>query len=50
VVVISYVVYGGYILLAERSRRLLSSPSASKLFKRTTGALLIGSGIAVAVR
>ncbi|HWA47682.1 MAG TPA: LysE family transporter, partial [Dongiaceae bacterium] len=50
VVVISYVVYGGYILLAERSRRLLSSRSASKLFKRTTGTLLIGSGIAVAVR
>lgn len=50
VVVISYLVYGGYILLAERSRRLLSSSSASKLFKRTTGTLLIGSGIAVAVR
>lgn len=50
VVVISYAVYGGYILLAERSRRLLSSRSASKLFKRTTGTLLIGSGIAVAVR
>lgn len=50
VVVISYVVYGGYILLAERSRRMLSSHSASKLFKRATGTLLIGSGIAVAVR
>jgi threonine/homoserine/homoserine lactone efflux protein len=50
VVVISYVVYGGYILLAERSRRMLSSSKASKLFKRTTGGLLIGSGIAVAVR
>jgi threonine/homoserine/homoserine lactone efflux protein len=50
VVVISYVVYGGYILLAERSRRLLSSRSAAKLFKRTTGTLLIGSGVAVAVR
>jgi threonine/homoserine/homoserine lactone efflux protein len=50
VVVISYIVYGGYILLAERSRRLLSSRSASKLFKRATGTLLVGSGIAVAVR
>ena len=50
VVVISYIVYGGYILLAERSRRMLSSTKASKLFKRTTGALLIGSGIAVAAR
>lgn len=50
VVAISYAVYGGYILIAERSRRLLSSTTASRLFKRTTGTLLIGSGIAVAVR
>lgn len=50
VVVISYAVYGGYILIAERSRRLLSSTRASKVFKRTTGTLLIGSGVAVAVR
>lgn len=50
VVVISYVVYGGYIVLAERGRRMLSSHSAARLFKRTTGTLLIGSGIAVAIR
>lgn len=50
VVVVSYAVYGGYILLAERSRRMLSSTSASTFFRRTTGTLLIGSGIAVAVR
>jgi threonine/homoserine/homoserine lactone efflux protein len=50
VVIISYAVYGGYILLAERSRRLLSSRPAAKLFKRATGTLLVGSGIAVAVR
>jgi len=50
VVVVSYVVYGGYILLAERSRRLLSSTSASRLFNRLTGTVLIGAGVAVATR
>ena len=50
VVVISYLVYGGYIFLAERSRRLLSSTSASRLFNRLTGSVLIGAGVAVAAR
>jgi threonine/homoserine/homoserine lactone efflux protein len=50
VVVISYLVYGGYILLAERSRRLLSSTSASRIFNRLTGSILIGAGVAVAAR
>jgi threonine/homoserine/homoserine lactone efflux protein len=50
VVVISYLVYGSYIFLAERSRRLLSSISASRFFNRLTGTILIGAGIAVAAR
>jgi len=50
VVVISYLVYGGYIFLAERSRRLLSSTSASRIFNRLTGSILIGAGVAVAAR
>ena len=50
VVVISYLVYGGYIVLAERSRRLLSSTSASRIFNRLTGSILIGAGVAVAAR
>jgi len=50
VVVISYLVYGGYIFLAERSRRLLSSTAASRLFNRLTGSILIGAGVAVAAR
>jgi threonine/homoserine/homoserine lactone efflux protein len=50
VVVISYLVYGGYIFLAERSRRLLSSPSASRIFNHLTGSILIGAGVAVAAR
>jgi threonine/homoserine/homoserine lactone efflux protein len=50
VVVVSYVVYGSYIFLAERSRRLLSSASASRLFNRLTGSVLIGAGVAVAAR
>jgi threonine/homoserine/homoserine lactone efflux protein len=50
VVVISYVVYGVYIQIAERSRRLLSSKFASRVFNRLTGSVLVGAGVAVAAR
>jgi threonine/homoserine/homoserine lactone efflux protein len=50
VVAISYVVYGGYIFLADRSRRLLASGKAARLFNRLTGSILIGAGVAVAAR
>jgi threonine/homoserine/homoserine lactone efflux protein len=50
VVVVSYMVYGGYIFLAERSRRLLASSKASRLFNRLTGSILVGAGVAVAAR
>jgi threonine/homoserine/homoserine lactone efflux protein len=50
VVAISYLVYGAYIFIAERSRLLLSSTSASRVFNRLTGTVLIGAGIAVAAR
>src|SRR4030095_537546 len=41
VVLVSSVVYGGFIFRAERSRRLLSSRAASRLFNRLTGSVLI---------
>jgi threonine/homoserine/homoserine lactone efflux protein len=50
VVAVSCLVYGTYIFIAEHSRRLLSSTSASRLFNRLTGTVLIGAGIAVAAR
>jgi threonine/homoserine/homoserine lactone efflux protein len=50
VVMISYIVYGGYILVAERSRRFLSSSVASRIFNRLTGSVLVGAGVAVATR
>jgi len=50
VVVVSYLVYGGYIFVADRSRRLLASSAASRLFNRLTGSILIGAGVAVAAR
>jgi threonine/homoserine/homoserine lactone efflux protein len=50
VVAVSYLVYGGYIFLVERSRRLLSSTSASRLFNRLTGSILVAAGVAVAAR
>lgn len=50
VVAVSYAVYGAYILLAERSRRLLSSTGVSRHFNRLSGAVLAAAGIAVAAR
>ncbi len=47
---ICYLVYGGFIVLADRTRRLLASKKAAKRLKQTTGAILIGSGIVVATR
>lgn len=50
VVTVCYVVYGAYIFVAERSRRLLSSRAASRMFNRLTGSILVGAGVAVATR
>ena len=47
---ISYLVYGGCIVLADRARRVLSATNAAKRLKQATGMLLIGSGIVVATR
>lgn len=47
---ISYLVYGGFIVLADRARRLLAATNAAKRLRQATGMLLIGSGIVVATR
>jgi threonine/homoserine/homoserine lactone efflux protein len=47
---VSIVVYSGYMLLAERARRFLSSKRAIKRLNQTTGVMLIGSGLVVASR
>ena len=47
---ISYPVYGAYIALVERSRRLLASTRAVRRLNQATGVMLIGSGIAVAAK
>ncbi len=47
---ISYLVYGGCIVLADRARRLLAATTLAKRLKQATGMLLIGSGIVVATR
>ncbi len=50
VVGISALVYGGYMILADRTRRLMASTKAVKRVEQATGAILIGAGIAVATR
>ncbi|NNM72881.1 LysE family translocator [Enterovirga aerilata] len=44
------VVFGSYILLAARARRLLASPRAVRAVNRTTGAVMAGAAVAVATR
>ncbi|MBU6379404.1 MAG: LysE family translocator [Gammaproteobacteria bacterium] len=50
VLVVSFVVYGGYMLLIERTRALVSSTRTVKRLNQTTGVVLIGSGLVVASR
>jgi threonine/homoserine/homoserine lactone efflux protein len=50
VTAVSAGVYGGYMLLIERARRMLSSTDAVRRLNQTTGAMLIGSGLLVATR
>ena len=50
VAAVSYAVYGACILLADRTRHLMTSNKAAVHLKRFTGTILVGSGIAVATR
>lgn len=44
------VVFGGYIVLAARARRLFTSPKALRILNKGTGAVMAGAAAAVAVR
>ncbi|SCY50699.1 LysE family translocator [Microvirga guangxiensis] len=44
------VVFGGYILLAVRARRLFTTPSAIRILNRFTGTVMAGAAAAVAAR
>lgn len=44
------VVFGGYILLATRARRLFTSPGAIRILNRVTGTVMAGAAAAVAAR
>lgn len=50
VVAVSLLVYGGYMLAIERTRRLLTSARTITRLNQATGVMLIGSGVAVASR
>jgi threonine/homoserine/homoserine lactone efflux protein len=43
-------VFGGYILLAARARRLFTSPRAIRAINRSTGAVMAGAAAAIAAR
>jgi len=44
------VVFGGYIVLAARARRLFTSPKAIRILNRATGTVMAGAAAAVAAR
>ncbi len=44
------VVFGSYVMLAARARRLLTSPRAMRLVNRGTGTVMAGAAVAVATR
>ena len=50
VVAISFLVYGGYMLLLARARRLIGSARAVKRLNQATGVMFVGSGLLVATR
>ncbi len=50
VVGVSALVYGGYMILTDRARRLMASAKAVKRLEQATGTILIGAGIVVATR
>lgn len=50
VAAISFVFYGGCVMLADRTRLYLASPRAARFIRKFTGSIFIGSGIVVATR
>lgn len=50
VVVVSFVVYSAYMVIAHRAGRLLMSGNTAKRLNQTTGVMLVGSGLVVASR
>ena len=44
------VVFGAYVVLAARARRLLTSPGAMRLVNRGAGTVMAGAAVAVATR
>ena len=47
---VSFIIYGCCVILADRTRHLLASARAAKCLRKVIGAILIGSGVAVATR
>lgn len=50
VVVVSFVVYGAYIVMVERARRLLATTRMEQRLNQASGIMLVGSGVVVASR
>ena len=44
------IVFAGYVVLADRARRLFTSPRALRVLNRVTGTVLAGAAAAVATR
>ena len=47
---VSFALYGVCVILADRTRPLLTSPKAARRLRKVTGAIFVGSGVVVATR
>jgi len=47
ILAVEFVVIGGHILLATRTRKLLRSPRVFRRVNRAAGGVLVGAGVAV---
>lgn len=50
IIIVSAIVYGTYIVMADKSRSFLTSGRLQKRLNQTTGIVFIGSGAAIALR
>jgi threonine/homoserine/homoserine lactone efflux protein len=50
ILLVLFVVFGGYVIVAARARRVFTSPRSIKLLNRGSGAVMAGAAVAIATR
>jgi threonine/homoserine/homoserine lactone efflux protein len=50
ILVVLFVVFSGYVIVAARARRVFTSPRSIRLLNRGSGAVMAGAAVAIAAR